>query len=243
MNRITTLYSSTIGKKFIAAVTGLILFGFLAGHVAGNLKVFTGTTEAGVPHIDEYGQFLKVAGEPFLPKMAGLWIARLVLLASVALHIVVVVQLAFRNLEARPVGYVRSKKAASTLAALWMMFSGGLIAFFIVFHLLHFTVGVLPIGDFKHGAIYENLYSSFRNPLISLFYVLVMGVLGFHLYHGVWSLFQTLGIDNPDRNKSLRMFAIIATIGIVVGFALVPLSFMTGMMPEPTAYDPALLGH
>ena len=243
MNRITTLYSSTIGKKFIAAVTGLILFGFLAGHVAGNLKVFTGSTEAGVPHIDEYGQFLKVAGEPFLPKMAGLWIARLVLLASVALHIVVVVQLAFRNLEARPVGYVRSKKAASTLAALWMMFSGGLIAFFIVFHLLHFTVGVLPIGDFKHGAIYENLYSSFRNPLISLFYVLVMGVLGFHLYHGVWSLFQTLGIDNPDRNKSLRMFAIIATIGIVVGFALVPLSFMTGMMPEPTAYDPALLGH
>lgn len=243
MNRITNLYSSTIGKKFIAAVTGLILFGFLAGHVAGNLKVFTGSTEAGVPHIDEYGQFLKVAGEPFLPKMAGLWIARLVLLGSVALHILVVVQLAFRNLEARPVGYVRNKKAASTLAALWMMFSGGLIAFFIVFHLLHFTVGVLPIGEFQHGAIYKNLHSSFGNPLISLFYVVVMGVLGFHLYHGVWSLFQTLGIDNPDRNKSLRMFTIIATIGIVVGFALVPLSFMTGMMPEPTAYDPALLGH
>ena len=243
MNRITTLYSSTIGKKFIAAVTGLILFGFLAGHVAGNLKVFTGSTEAGVPHIDEYGQFLKVAGAPFLPAMVGLWIARMVLLGSVILHIVVVVQLAFRNLEARPVGYVRSKKAASSLAALWMMFSGSLILFFIVFHLLHFTVGVLPIGEFKHGAIYENLYSSFRNPLISLFYVLVMGCLGFHLYHGVWSLFQTLGIDNPDRNKALRMFAIIATIGIVVGFALVPLSFMTGMMPEPTAYDPALLGH
>ena len=104
-------------------------------------------------------------------------------------------------------------------------------------------MGALPIGEFKHGAVYENLYSSFRNPLISLFYVVVMGVLGFHLYHGVWSLFQTLGIDNPDRNKALRMFAIIATIGIVVGFALVPLSFMTGMMPEPTAYDPALLGH
>ena len=243
MNRITTLYSSTIGKKFIAAVTGLVLFGFLVGHVAGNLKVFTGTTEAGVPHIDEYGQFLKVAGEPFLPEMAGLWIARMVLLGSVVLHIVVVVQLAFRNLEARPVGYVRSKKTASSLAALWMMFSGSLIAFFIVFHLLHFTVGALPIGEFKHGAVYENLYSSFRNPLISLFYLVVMGVLGFHLYHGVWSLFQTLGIDNPDRNKALRMFAIIATIGIVVGFALVPLSFMTGMMPEPTAYDPALLGH
>lgn len=243
MNRITTLYSSTIGKKFIAAVTGLILFGFLLGHVAGNLKVFTGSTEAGVPHIDEYGQFLKVAGKPFLPAMAGLWIARLVLLGSVVMHIVVVVQLAFRNLEARPVGYVKSKKASSSLAALWMMFSGGLIAFFIVFHLLHFTVGVIPVGEFKHGAIYENLYSSFRNPLISLFYVAVMGVLGFHLYHGVWSLFQTLGIDNPDRNKSLRLFAIIATLGIVVGFALVPLAFLTGMLPEPTAYDPTLLGH
>jgi len=243
MNRITTLYSSTIGKKFIAAVTGLILFGFLLGHVAGNLKVFTGSTEAGVPHIDEYGQFLKVAGKPFLPAMVGLWIARLVLLGSVVMHIVVVVQLAFRNLEARPVGYVKSKKASSSLAALWMMFSGGLIAFFIVFHLLHFTVGVIPVGEFKHGAIYENLYSSFRNPLISLFYVAVMGVLGFHLYHGVWSLFQTLGIDNPDRNKALRLFAIVATIGIVVGFAMVPLAFMTGLLPEPTAYDPALLGH
>lgn len=243
MNRIATLYSSTIGKKFIAAVTGLILFGFLAGHVAGNLKVFTGSTDAGVPHIDEYGQFLKVAGEPFLPEMAGLWIARLVLLGSVVIHIVVVVQLAFRNLEARPVGYVRSKKAASTLAAMWMMFSGGLIAFFIVFHLLHFTVGVLPVGEFQHGAIYKNLYSSFGNPLISLFYVIVMGVIGFHLYHGVWSLFQTLGIDNPDRNKALRMFAIVSTIGIVIGFSLVPLSFMLGVMPEPTAYDPALLGH
>jgi len=243
MNRITTLYSSTIGKKFIAAVTGLILFGFLLGHVAGNLKVFTGSTEAGVPHIDEYGQFLKVAGKPFLPAMAGLWIARLVLLGSVVMHIVVVVQLAFRNLEARPVGYVKSKKASSSLAALWMMFSGSLIAFFIVFHLLHFTVGVIPVGEFKHGAIYENLYSSFRNPLISLFYVAVMGVLGFHLYHGVWSLFQTLGIDNPDRNKALRLFAIVATIGIVVGFAMVPLAFLTGLLPEPTAYDPALLGH
>ncbi len=243
MNRITTLYSSTIGKKFIAAVTGLILFGFLIGHVAGNLKVFTGTTDAGVPHVDEYGQFLKVAGEPFLPEMAGLWIARLVLLGSVVLHIVVVVQLAFRNLEARPVGYVRSKKAASTLAALWMMFSGTLIAVFIVFHLLHFTVGALPIGEFQHGAVYKNLYSSFSNPLIALGYVFVMGVLGFHLYHGVWSLFQTLGIDNPDRNKALRIFAIVATIGIVVGFSMVPLSFMAGALPAPVDYDPALLGH
>jgi succinate dehydrogenase / fumarate reductase cytochrome b subunit len=243
MNRITNLYSSTIGKKFIAAVTGLILFGFLLGHVAGNLKVFTGSTDAGVPHVDEYGQFLKVVGEPLVPAMFGLWTARLVLLASVVLHIVVVVQLAFRNLEARPVGYVRSKKAASTLAALWMMFSGGLIAFFIVFHLLHFTVGALPIGEFKHGAIYSNLYSSFSNPIISLFHVLVMGVLGFHLYHGVWSLFQTLGLDNPDRNKALRLFAIAATIGIVVGFSVVPLSFLTGALPAPVEYDPALLGH
>jgi succinate dehydrogenase / fumarate reductase cytochrome b subunit len=243
MNRIASLYSSTIGKKFIAAVTGLILFGFLLGHVAGNLKVFTGSTSEGVPHIDEYGQFLRVAGEPFLPEMMGLWIARIVLLASVVLHIVVVVQLAFRNLEARPVGYVRSKKAASTLAALWMMFSGGLIAFFVVFHLLHFTVGALPIGEFQHGAIYKNLYSSFGNPLISLFYVIVMGVIGFHLYHGVWSLFQTLGVDNPDRNGPLRVFAIVATVGIVVGFSLVPLSFMVGALPAPVDYDPSLLGH
>ena len=164
MNRVQALFASTIGKKFIAAITGLILFGFLAGHVAGNLKVFTGKTAEGVPHIDEYAHFLRIAGSPILPEQMGLWIARGVLLGSLILHVVVVIQLAMLNQEARPVDYVRTKKKAATLPALYMMFSGLLILGFVIFHILHFTTGTIVIGDFEYGYVYNNLRSSFFQP-------------------------------------------------------------------------------
>ena len=244
MHRIQALYASTIGKKFIAAVTGIILFGFLLGHVAGNLKVFTGKTAEGVPHIDEYGQFLKVAGAPMVPEQFVLWGARATLLLALVLHVLVVTQLALLSQEARPVDYVKSKKKAATLPALYMMFSGLLILGFIIFHLLHFTTGTIKLGTFQHGAVYENIHSSFSNPLVAGGYVLVMIVLAFHLYHGVWSLFQTLGLDNPDRNKMLRMLATGLTLAIVLGFISIPIAFMSGQMPEPISYPHELLtGH
>ena len=245
MNRLTTLYSSTIGKKFIAAVTGLILFGFLAGHVAGNLKVFTGASSNGVYHIDEYGQFLKEMGAPILPAGFGLWGARLVLLGAVVLHVIVVAQLALQSAEARPVGYRVKKTAAASLAAKWMMVSGLTILGFVVFHILHFTTGTIDLGDFEHGAVYSNLSNSFAKWPVALGYVAVMVMLGFHLFHGIWSLFQTLGLDNPDRNKALRGFAILATVLIIGGFIAVPLAFMSGAMPAPEAYPHELLtgGH
>lgn len=244
MNRIQALYATTIGKKFIAAITGLVLFGFLLGHVAGNLKVFTGTNADGIPHIDEYGQFLKVAGEPMLPAGFALWGARIVLLLALVLHVVAVSQLAMLSSEARPVNYVQSKKRAASLPALWMMFSGIVILFFIVFHILHFTTGTIRLGNFEHGYVYNNLSSSFGKPLVAMGYILVMIVLGFHLNHGVWSLFQTLGLDNPDRNRPLRMFSTGITVLIILGFIAVPLSFMSGQMPEVVTYAHELLtGH
>lgn len=249
MNRLAKFYASSIGKKFIAAITGLILFGFVAGHVAGNLKVFTGAatiTENGetfaVPHIDQYGQFLKKAGEPFLPYMAGLWIARMVLLASVILHMTVVIQLSLKSAEARPVEYVKSKKTAASWAARYMMFSGSVVLAFIIFHILHFTTGTIQIGEFEHGEVYQNLRNSFGHWYVALGYVIVMGMLAFHLYHGLWSLFQTLGLDSPDRNQAIRMFAMVASIGISIGFALVPLAFLFGVLPEIPDYPHELLG-
>lgn len=245
MNRIQALYATTIGKKFIAAITGIILFGFLLGHVAGNLKVFTGKTADGIPHIDEYGQFLKVAGEPMVPEQFVLWGARMTLLIALILHVLVVVQLAMLSQEARPVDYVKSKKKAATLPALYMMFSGLLILGFIIFHILHFTTGTIVIGKFAHGYVYNNLQSSFSNPGVAIGYVVVMVVLAFHLYHGLWSLFQTLGLDNPDRNMMLRMAATGLTIVIVLGFISIPLAFMSGQMPGPVEYPHELLtgGH
>lgn len=242
MNRIQTLYASSIGKKMVAAITGVILLGFLLGHVAGNLKVFTGSTSQGVPHIDEYAQFLKVAGAPLLPAMMGLWIARLVLLGALILHVVTVAQLAMLSAEARPVGYVKTNRRAASLPALWMMFSGGLILVFVIFHILHFTTGTIEIGEFTHGYVYNNLAKSFANPLVAIGYSLVMIVLGFHLNHGIWSLFQTLGLDNPDRNKQLRILSTGITLAIVLGFMAVPLAFMSGQMPDVVTYSRELLG-
>ncbi len=249
MNRLAKFYASSIGKKFIAAITGLILFGFVAGHVAGHLKVFTGVdtitdngVEYAVPHIDQYGQFLKDAGTPVLPAMVGLWIARMVLLGSVILHITVVIQLSLKSAEARPVDYVKSKKRSATWAARYMMFSGSVVLAFIIFHILHLTTGTIRIGDFEHGAVYQNLQNTFRHWYVALGYVIVMGMLAFHLFHGVWSLFQTLGLDSPDRNKAIRLFAMVASIGISIGFALVPLAFLFGLLPEVADYPHHLLG-
>lgn len=236
MNRLAAIYSSNLGKKIIAAVTGLILFGFIAGHVAGNLKVFTGTTAEGLPHIDEYAHFLRVVGVPLVPENMVIWTARFVLLGAVLMHILVVVQLAMQSSEARPVGYVKTKRRMASPAALYMMFSGGLILFFIVFHLLHFTAGLLPTGlagEFEHGKVYSNLQNSFsaEHWYIPVFYIITMIVLGLHLNHGLWSLFQTLGLDNPDRNKIIRIGSTITTILIILGFIAIPLAFLSGQMP------------
>ena len=144
--------------------------------------------------------------------------------------------------EARPIGYVKTKRRAASLPALWMMFSGGLILVFVIFHILHFTTGTIQIGEFEHGYVYNNLAASFANPLVAIGYALVMVVLGFHLNHGIWSLFQTLGLDNPDRNKPLRLLATGITVAIVLGFIAVPIAFMSGNMPEAVTYPQELLG-
>lgn len=236
MKRLKAIYATSIGKKFIAAITGLVLFGFLIGHMAGNLKVFTGATADGVPHIDEYAHALKVFGEPFLPEMVALWSARAILIVSLILHVVVVIQLSMQSAEARPIGYARSRKRAASLPAQYMMYSGMLILAFVIFHVLHFTTGTIQLGKFEHGAVFSNLKESFSLLPVAAGYMLMMLVIGFHLFHGVWSLFQTLGLDNPDRNKLLRGFAMVSTFVIAFGFAAVPAAFILGVIPDPVGY-------
>jgi succinate dehydrogenase / fumarate reductase cytochrome b subunit len=240
MKRLKLLFASSIGKKFVAAITGLIMFGFLVGHAAGHMKIFTGADAAGVPHIDHYGQFLKDFGAPALPP----WGARLFLLGAVVLHVVTVILLSDQNKKARPVGYVKKKRAMASPAALYMMVTGTAILAFIVLHILHFTTGSLPLlGEHEHGEVYNNMLASFSIWWVSLAYIIMMVVIGFHLYHGVWSLFQTLGLDNPDRNMYLRAFAIIFAIGVSATFILIPLSFMSGQMPEAATYSHDLLSN
>lgn len=235
MNRIMKFYKTLLGKKMIAAVTGLIMLGFLLGHVAGNLKVFLPVTENGVQDIDEYAHFLRRIGEPIIPAHVALWSVRIGLLISTVLHMTVVIQLAIQNAKARPIGYVVRKHRSASPSARYMLISGLLIAFYIVYHILHLTVGAVQFGDFQEGKVYANLYHSFsvNNWHNSIFNIAMIVILGFHLRHGLWSLFQTLGLDNPDRNRFLRFAADTVSILIVLGFVVVPLSFLLGLMPLP----------
>ena len=235
MSRLVNLYRSVIGKKSIVAVTGLIMIGFLILHGWGNLKVFSGPTAAGIPEVDVYADFLRTMGAPILPYGGALWIIRIVVLVSLILHVVCVTQLARHNRQARPVHYRHARNwKEATRAARSMLYTGSIVVFFVGFHLMQFTVGGVGSTPFVQGAVYENLYAAFQHPGYVALYVTVMAVIGFHLYHGAWSLFQTLGWDNPDRNKGLRMFSVALGLGIFLIFSAIPLSFFSGEMAKPS---------
>ena len=236
MERAKRFLSSTLGMKAVVAMTGVILFGFVVLHMIGNLKTFTGSDDNGIPHIDEYAHFLRTMGEPMLPHGFALWATRIVLTVALLLHVGMVIALQRRNRAARPIGYDhRPVRAVSSVAARTMLVSGVGILVFVIIHLLQFTTGTIQLTPIVPEQVYANLYNAFTVWFVALFYVVAMGLLGFHLYHGVWSLFQTLGVDNPDRNRMLRLSAAIAAVGVVAGFSSVPLLFTLGLMPAPPA--------
>jgi succinate dehydrogenase / fumarate reductase cytochrome b subunit len=213
-------YRTTIGKKVIMAVTGIILFGFLIGHMAGNLQFFLGRDV-----LNAYAEKLRAVP-------ALLWSVRLALLASVILHIVAAVQLWLLQRDARPVGYFKKDNVGSTYAARTMYWSGPIIALFVIYHLLDLTWGVAHSGDFEHLNAYDNVVTGFSNPVVSLFYVVAVVLLGFHLYHGLWSLFQSLGFAHPRYTPKLKLFAKVFTVVLVLGFVVVPIAILFGYHPD-----------
>lgn len=219
MKRAGTLFTSSIGRKWIMAVTGLILFGYVLAHMSGNLLVYVGP-EA----LNEYAEFLR----EFLHG-AGLWIARGVLLASVVLHIWAAVALALENNEARPVGYRKTHHQASTYASRTMIWGGPILALFIVYHLLHFTTGQAH-PDFVPGDVYHNVIVGFSNPVVVAVYVIAMLALGLHLYHGVWSMLQTMGLSHPRYDARRKTAAAAFAVLIVVGNVSMPVAVLTGLV-------------
>lgn len=234
MSRLVTLYRSTVGKKAIVAATGIILVAFLLAHAAGNLKVFLPSPEPGVPDIDVYGHFLRTVGEPLVPHQSVLWVARIVLLVSLVLHVVCVIQLSLLSRGARKASYERRRYVAATWSARLMMVSGLLLFAFVVFHILHFTTGTAFPSTFQEGKIYANLYRAFTGWPLAVLYVVAMALLALHLYHGVWSMFQSLGLDRPERNRLLRAVATLVAVLLFLGFSAVPLSFLAGAMKTPS---------
>lgn len=214
-----TFLDSTIGKKVVMAVTGIILFGFVVAHMIGNLQVYLGR-EA----MDAYGESLRAIAHG-----AGLWAARGVLLVSVGLHIWAAISLAGVNRGARQQRYKVYQSRASTYASRTMYWSGPILALFIVYHLLHMTTGTVH-PNFEHGKVYQNFVIGFSQPAVSAFYIAAMIALGLHMYHGVWSLMQTLGLAHPRFNTLRHTFATFIAAAVVVGNISFPVMVMAGVI-------------
>jgi succinate dehydrogenase / fumarate reductase, cytochrome b subunit len=199
------------------AATGLVLYGFVVAHMLGNLQVYLGP-EA----INAYGEFLQA----FLHGQ-GIWIARGTLLLALALHVWAAVTLTLSNWSARPLGYREWQAQKSTYASRTMVWSGPLLAAFIVFHLAHFTVGNAH-PDFVRGDVFRNVVVGFQNPFASAFYILAMLALGLHMYHGFWSMLQTLGLSHPRWNRVRRGLSLLLAGAVVLGNISIPLAVLTG---------------
>jgi len=187
----TALWRTTVGTKILMAVTGVVLVGFVVGHMAGNLKAF-----AGPESFNAYAEFLRDVGYPALPHTGLLWIMRLGLVVAVLIHIWAALKLTRLSRSARPVGYEKVDSQVFSYASRTMRWGGVILLAFVIYHLLHMTTGQVH-PDFRHGDAYHNLISGFQSPVVVGSYLVAVAALAFHLHHGIWSMFQTLGVNNP----------------------------------------------
>lgn len=224
MSWFARFWKSAIGKKAVMAVTGIILFGFVLAHLLGNLKVY-----AGADAMNGYGEWLRVIGYPALPNSGALWLMRILLIVAVVLHIWAAWALTRMNRAARPHDYQRRDYAAASYASRTMRWGGVLVLLFVIYHLLHFTTGHAH-PDFVYGKPYENLVIGFSIWWVSLFYIIANLALGLHLYHGLWSMFQSLGWNNPRFNAWRRHFATAFAVVITLGNISFPIAVMLGIL-------------
>lgn len=215
---------TSVGKKVAVATTGLIGVGFVFAHMVGNLKVFLGRDP-----INHYGEWLRELGEPALPRSTVLWLLRLVLIASVVIHVTLTYQLAMQSRRARPERYEYTKAVRKNPAARTMRWGGTAILLFIVFHLLDFTWGTANPG-FVRGDVYRNMVASFDRIPVTVVYLAAMFALAMHLYHGTWSVMQTLGVNQARWDKTIRAGATALAVIIAGGFAIVPLAVVFGIV-------------
>ncbi len=210
---------SSVGRKVVMAATGTILFGFVTVHMLGNLQAYMGSVT-----MNHYAEFLR----GMLHGM-GIWIFRGVLLAAVGLHAWCALSLTLANQTARPVGYRAQTYQASTWASRTMRWTGVTLGLFIVYHLLHLTTGQAH-PDFIPGDAYHNFVAGFQVPMASILYIVAQVCLGFHLWHGVWSLSQTFGLAHPRHDRLRRGLAYgvaVLVAGVNISF---PLAVLAGII-------------
>jgi succinate dehydrogenase cytochrome b subunit len=224
MPRVTALTQSLIGKKVVMAVSGVVLLGYVLGHMAGNLKIFQGSE-----HFNAYAEGLRTVGAPFFGRGQLLWIVRLVLIAAVGLHIWAAWVVTRASWAARPAAYRTLRLVETTYAARTMRWGAVIILAFVTFHLLDLTFGRANPG-FIPGDAYHNVVATFQRVPVALGYLVAMGTLCLHMYHGIYSGCQTLGLNHPKYNAARRGVALIFSLVVAGGFATVPLAVLTGVV-------------
>jgi succinate dehydrogenase / fumarate reductase cytochrome b subunit len=240
---ILDLYSTAVGKKYVMAITGLIGLGFVITHMIGNLKMYLGViTEADGERaydIDIYGEFLRELLVPILPRTYVLWGLRLVLIGAVLLHVHAAVGLTRINHHARAVKYQSARDyQVANFASRSMRYTGIVVGLFILWHLADLTWGFAN-PDFVRGAAYFNIDASLSRIPVAILYIVANIALGIHLFHGVWSLFQSMGWNNPRFNAWRRYIAVGCAALIVAGNVSFPIAVMAGVVE----YDPTAVTH
>jgi succinate dehydrogenase / fumarate reductase cytochrome b subunit len=221
MEKALTFIDTTIGKKVVMAISGLVMFGFTVGHMLGNLQIFLG------PEV-----FNNYAVTLHNTKLL-LWGTRGVLSVAFLLHIAMALQLVSQSAAARPIPYKVKKNERTTFAALTMKFSGFTLLFFVIYHLAHFTFPGVAMGAYEHqhfSAAYTNFVNGFSIPWVVAVYIAAMISLGLHLYHGSYSLFQTVGLNNPLRNDTVKSLAQFVALVVTAGNIVLPLSVLLGLV-------------
>ena len=208
---------TTVGKKVLVAVSGILFIGFVFAHMIGNLKIFLGRTA-----INRYGEWLRDMGEPAFPRSFILWALRSVLFVGLLVHVGLTIHLARKSRAARESRYVHPGVVDANYASRTMRWGGLVIFLFLIFHLADFTWGVHP--HFIRGDVYHNTVNGFRRIWVTIIYLFAMVALGMHLYHGTWSTFQTLGVNRKRWDTGIRGLALGLAVIIPLGFAAVPLA-------------------
>jgi succinate dehydrogenase / fumarate reductase, cytochrome b subunit len=218
-------WHSAVGKKWVMALSGIALLGYVLAHMIGNLKLYLGSE-----HLNEYAEWLRTLGEPVFPRTVLLWGMRIGLLAAFVLHIVAAAQLTRMNLRARPVRYQAPRDyVAANFASRTMRWTGVIIALFVIFHLMDLTWGQAN-PDFVRGDPFDNVIASFERVPVAIIYIIANLALAFHIFHGAWSMFQSLGWNNPRFNSWRRSFAIAFAVVIAIGNISMPLLVVTGVV-------------
>ena len=225
-------YRSAVGKKWVMAVTGVIIIGFAIAHMLGNLKMFLPDVN-GIPDMDIYAEALRSLFSPIVPEHVMLWLLRVGLIVAFLLHVHAAYALTIMNRRARQTDYQAPRNyVAATYASRTMRWSGVIFFAFLAFHLADFTLGIQPAApdSWEHGQVYANFIATFSRPWVTAFYVLAQLALAPHIFHGAWSTFQSMGVNHPRFNRWRRYFAVALTAVIIVPNVIMPLSVLLGFV-------------